>query len=54
MKPCDNSIPISRLLNPKIAQLRQRPSTGGGDKPAIFNLWSAGWAGTAFGLRACE
>src|SRR5215813_1222089 len=22
-----------------------------GDKPAIFNLWSAGWAGTAFGLR---
>src|SRR5262245_40233776 len=51
MKPGDYSIPTSGLLNPKIAHLRQRPSTGGGDKPAIFNLWSAGWAGTAFGLR---
>jgi hypothetical protein len=50
----DNSVPMSGLQNPKIARLRHRTKKGGGGKPAIFNLWSAGWAGTAFGLRAYE
>src|SRR5262245_1929458 len=51
MKPGHNSILISRLLNPKIAHLLQRPSTRGGAKHAIVNLGRAGCAGTAVGLR---
>jgi len=49
MKLGDNSVPMSGLPNPKIAHLRHRTKTGGGGKPAIFNLWNTGLAGTAFG-----
>jgi len=49
MKMGDNSVPMSGLQNPKIAHLRQRTKTVGGGKPAIFNLWNTGLAGTAFG-----
>jgi len=49
MKLGYNSVPMSGLPNPKIAHLRHRTKKGGGGKPAIFNLWNTGLAGTAFG-----
>jgi hypothetical protein len=49
MKLGDNSVPMSGLPDPKIAHLRRRTKKGGGGKPAIFNLWNTGLAGTAFG-----
>jgi hypothetical protein len=49
MKLGDNSVPMSGSPDPKIAHLRLRPKTGGGGKPAIFNLWNTGLDGTAFG-----
>src|SRR5262245_46901060 len=46
--PLGPNIGIAESQNRTVAPA---PKTSGGNKPAIFNLWSTGWAGTAIGLR---